>query len=175
MEETQSIEPVFSGRIVTLEVHTVRLPDGAIGKREIIRHPGAVAIVALDAEQNVLLVSQFRSAAKQVMLEIPAGILERGETPAACASRELREETGYRANHIETLGGLHTAPGYTNEYIHLYVATDLESDPLPQDADEFILVRRVPIRETLAMIERGEITDAKSVIGLLRVAHRLSV
>lgn len=175
MEETQSVEPIFSGRIVTLEVHTVKLPDGAESKREIIRHPGAVGIIALDTEQNVLLVSQFRSAAKRIMSEIPAGILEHGETPEACASRELREETGYRANHLEALGGLHTAPGYTNEYIYLYYATDLVPDPLAQDADEFIVMQRVPLTECLTLIENGAITDAKSVIGLLRAARRLGL
>jgi ADP-ribose pyrophosphatase len=174
MEDIEKTEQIFNGRIVTLEVYTVRLPDGALTKREVIRHPGAVAIVALDTDQNVLLVKQFRSGASQTMLEIPAGLLERGEAPDACALRELREETGFAARQMEALGGLHTAPGYTNEYIHLYYATDLIAAPLAQDADEFIEVQRVPFQQALSMIERSNITDAKSVIGLLRVARMLN-
>src|SRR5688572_17108420 len=114
MEETiTNIQPIYDGRIVKLALHTVRLPDGSEGMREIITHPGAVAVVALDDNAQVLLVRQFRSAIRQITLEIPAGTLHPGEDPLECAIRELREETGYRPRQIKAIGGIHAAPGYT--------------------------------------------------------------
>lgn len=109
------------------------------------------------------------------MLEIPAGLLEPGESPETCAVRELQEETGYKPQHLEYLGGFHPTPGYTTEYIHLYLATQLNEAKLTGDADEFIEVARLPLTQALAMIEIGEITDGKTLVGLLRVAHRLGL
>ncbi|NDJ60244.1 MAG: NUDIX hydrolase [Chloroflexi bacterium] len=176
MEETTvNTTEIYAGRIVNLVVLDVALPDGAPAKRELVRHPGAVAIIAVDADLQVLLVRQFRIAAGVVLREIPAGTLEPGEAPLICAERELREETGYRPGKLEPMGGIYVAPGYTTEYIHLFYATDLSEDPLAQDADEFIEVDRVPFTEALAMIERGDIVDGKSITGLLRVARRLNL
>lgn len=173
MEETiTNIQSIYDGRIVKLSLHTVRLPDGNDGLREIITHPGAVALIALDENNHVLLVRQFRSAIRQITLEIPAGTLHPGEDPLECAIRELREETGYRPQQIEAIGGIHAAPGYTTEYIHLFYATGLEHAPLKLDADEFLAVERLPLNEALALIESGGITDSKTIIGLLRVARR---
>lgn len=176
MQETiLDTETIYEGRIVRLEVRRVRLVDGQIQKREVICHQGAVALIALDQQQNVLLVRQFRSGARQVMLEIPAGLLEPGESPEACAVRELQEETGYKPEHLEDLGGLYPTPGYTTEYIHLYLATHLKEAKLAGDADEFIEVERLPLAQALAMIERGEITDGKTLVALLRLARRLGL
>ena len=176
MEEiTLRSKSIYEGRIVKFSLLDVRLPDGKETQRELITHPGAVAIVAMDAAQNVLLVRQFRSAAGKVLVEIPAGTLNPGEEPLACADRELQEETGMRAAHFEALSGMYTAPGYTTEFIHLYYATGLSESALPQDDDEFIEVERVTMAEALAMIERGEIADGKSIAGLLQVARRLGV
>lgn len=176
MEEvTLHSEPIYNGRIVKLSVLDVRLPDGSETKRELITHPGAVAIVALDALRNVLLVRQYRVAAAKILLEIPAGTLNTGEAPLACAERELQEETGYRAADFTPLGGIYAAPGYTTEFIHLFYATDLSESRLAHDDDEFIELERVPLSRALAMIDEGEITDGKSIAGLLRVARRLGV
>jgi ADP-ribose pyrophosphatase len=170
-ETTLHTEEIYSGRVVHLAVLDVRLPDGKTAKREIIKHPGAVAVVALDDAQNVLLVRQFRLAADQVLREIPAGTLNQGEDPLACAERELQEETGFRPEKLEPLGGIFVAPGYTTEYIHLFIGTNLHESQLQGDDDEFLEVDRVPLKEAIAMIERGDIIDAKTVSALLRVAR----
>jgi ADP-ribose pyrophosphatase len=176
MEETiLSTEKIYDGRIIKVAVHQVNLPNGEQAKREIVQHPGAVAIVAMDAKGDVLLVRQFRLAAGRVLSEIPAGTLNVGEDPHECAVRELQEETGYKPNKLESLGGIYVAPGYTTEYIHLYLATDLVESKLAEDEDEFLQVDHVPFKEVLAMIERGEIVDAKSNVSLLRVARRMGL
>lgn len=174
-EKITHTEAIYSGRVVTLVVHDVELPDGKPSKRELVQHPGAVAVVALDAEQNVLLVRQYRIAADQIMLEIPAGTLEAGEDPQVCAIRELQEETGFLPGTIEKIGGIYVAPGYTTEYIHLYLAKDLSASKLDQDEDEFLELNRVPLAAALRMIEAGEIIDGKSISALLLVARRLGL
>ncbi len=174
-EKVLTTERIYSGRIVTLDIAEVELPDGQHQKREIIRHPGAVAVIAFDADRRVLLVRQFRSAAAKIMLEIPAGLLNPAESPLDAASRELQEETGYKPGKIESLGGFYVAPGYTTEYIHLFIATDLIESRLPADEDEFIEVERYMLDETVAMIDRGDISDSKTIIGLLRVSQRAAL
>jgi len=174
-EEITETKQIFDGRIVDLAVHQVRLPNGKQAERELITHPGAAAIVALDDAQNVLLIRQFRLGADQVLVELPAGTLEPGEDPAVCAARELQEETGYRPGQLERLGGWFVAPGYTTEYIHLFVATDLTHDPIEGDEDEFIEVFRLPLTEAVAMAARGEIGNSTGVAGLLWAARHLGV
>lgn len=174
-EKITHTEPIYSGRVVKLVVHDVELPDGKPSKRELVQHPGAVAIVALDADQNVLLVRQYRIAADQIMLEIPAGTLNPGEDPQVCAIRELQEETGYLPENIEKIGGIYVAPGYTTEFIHLYLATGLSASKLAHDEDEFIELDRVTLAEALAKIETGEIIDGKSISALLLVARRMGL
>lgn len=164
---------VYDGKLVKVDKLTVQLPDNATALREVVQHPGAVAIVPIDAENNVLLVRQFRIAANKSLLEIPAGTLEPGEQPDLAAVREMREETGYHPGQIQPIGGIYAAPGYTTEYIHLYYATDLTESPLDQDEDEFIELIRMPYAEALRLIEKGDIEDSKTVAGLLRVAHIL--
>jgi len=172
-EKILSSEPVYLGKLVKLYVDTVQLPDGTQSTREIVRHPGAVAIVPLLASGEVVLVRQFRGAADRVLLEIPAGTLEPGEEPLAAAGRELQEEAGYRPGKLERLGGEYTAPGYTSEFIHLFLATDLVPSRLAQDADEFLEVVTLPLGEALRQVENGEIQDGKTIIGLLLAARRL--
>ncbi len=166
---------IYTGRVVKLDVHDVRLPDGSAGVRELIAHQGAVAVVALFENRDVLLVRQYRIGADAVLYEIPAGLLETGELPEACAARELQEEAGYRPGALTPLGGFYTAPGYTTEYIHLYLASALVSSPLERDADEFIEPARLPLARALEMIETGDIVDGKTVTGLLRAARRLGL
>jgi ADP-ribose pyrophosphatase len=144
-------ESIYSGRVVKLVVHDVELPDGNASKRELVQHPGAVAVVALDADNHVLLVRQYRIAADQIMLEIPAGTLNPGEDPEVCAVRELQEETGYMPGHIEKIGGIYVAPGYTTEFIHLYLATDLRESRLAQDEDEFIELDRLMVARRMGV------------------------
>lgn len=165
---------VYTGRIFGLDTCQVELPNGTRASREVVRHSGAAAIVALDEQGRILLVRQYRVASDQVMTEIPAGLLNPGEEPADCAARELQEETGFKPGKLEVLGGFYPAPGYTTEYIHLFLATDLTESRLPADSDEFIEVQRVTLNDGLVMIDTGEITDAKTMIGLLRYARRLS-
>lgn len=173
MEQITGRERIYSGRVVTLDILSVTLPDGAESKREVVQHPGAVAIVALDDAQNVILVRQYRVAAAQYMVEIPAGTLEPDEPPALCAERELQEEAGYKPGKLESLGGMYVAPGYTTEYIHLFLARDLAASELPADDDEFIDVVKMPLPTALAQIDSGEINDGKTIAGILRAARRI--
>lgn len=171
MERERTVESqlVYQGRLVDLRLDTVELPSGSRAKREIVEHRGAVAIVALDAEGEVLLVRQYRKAAEGTLLEVPAGTLDAGEEPADCAQRELQEETGYRAGRMERIGGFYTSPGFCTEFIHLFLATDLEASPLPTDADEAIELLCLPITDAPKLIVSGEICDAKTIAGLLTV------
>jgi ADP-ribose pyrophosphatase len=154
-------QSIYKGRVVSLNLLDVKLPNGEQAKREIIQHPGAVAIVALDAQKNVLLVRQYRTAAQKSLLEIPAGTLKPNEDPALCAERELQEETGYKPNKLQAIGGIYTAPGYTSEFIHLFIATHLHESRLAMDDDEFIEVERLPLAEALKRIETGLLRAAR--------------
>lgn len=174
LEETVlSSEPVYLGKLIDLYTEQVELPDGGTSMREIVRHPGAVAMVPLTANDEVILVRQYRLAARRILLEIPAGTLDPDEDPLTAAARELQEEIGCRPGKLEPLGGEFTAPGYTTEYIHLYLATDLETSTLAMDDDEFLEIVRLPLAEALRQVEAGEIVDGKTIIGLLLTARRL--
>jgi ADP-ribose diphosphatase len=173
-ETILSSHRVFTGRIFGLDTCEVRLPNGGRAYREVIRHSGAAAIIAVDSQKRILLVRQYRVASDQVMSEIPAGLLDEEENPEQCAIRELQEETGYRPGRLESLGGFYTAPGYTSEYIHIFLATELVESHLPQDLDEFIEVQAVTVDQALAMIERGDIMDGKTIVGVLRYANRFA-
>lgn len=164
-------DAIYEGRIVKLYLEKVRLPNGEEALREIIRHPGAVAIVPLDADERVTLVRQYRLPAGRHLLEIPAGTLEPGEEPLACAERELQEEAGLFPGKLESLGGIFVAPGYSSEYIHLFLATDLRPSKLEGDDDEFLEVSSLPLDEALALIDSGEIVDGKTISALLLAAR----
>jgi len=172
-EELVSSRRTYEGRIVSLRVDTVRLPSGRITTREIVEHGGSVAIVALSEEDNVLLVNQFRAAVGRVLLEIPAGTLEAGEEAETCALRELREETGYVAAHIEELHVFYTSPGFCNERIWLYLATGLKPGSQDMATDESIEVMELPLSRALEMIGSGEICDGKTILGLLAARNRM--
>ena len=173
-EKILDTEPIYDGRIVKLDLHTVELPNNQQSKREVIHHPGAVVIAALDETDNILLVRQYRIAASQILTELPAGTLEIGEEPVECAIRELQEETGYYPNSIQSVGGFYPVPGYSTEYIHLFFARDLTLAPRQQDDDEFIELVRVPFTDAIDMIDTGEIIDCKTVAGILRLQRFLS-
>jgi len=143
------------------------MPDGRETTREIVEHSDCVAVVVIDADDNVLLVEQFREPVEKVLLEIPAGGIDPGEDPVATVCRELREETGYLPRKVERLGGFYSAPGYSSEYLYLYLATDLTSSPLHAEDTENIRLVRVPIAQITSLIASGSICDAKSIAGLL--------
>jgi ADP-ribose pyrophosphatase len=166
-ERLLSIEQIYIGRIVNLRVDRVRLPSGKETIREVVEHRGAVAIVPIDEENRVLMVRQYRRPAGRALLEIPAGTLEIGEDPIACAQRELQEETGFAADCIEPLTAFFSAPGFCTEYLRVYQASGLHYSPLEADADENIAVERFSLPEAREMVRRGDICDAKSIIGLL--------
>ncbi len=170
-----STETAYRGRLFNVSLDTIEMDGGVIAHRETIRHPGAVCMVPVDDNGNLLLVTQYRHAAGRRLLEIPAGTLEPGEQPLTAVSRELQEEIGHRPGRIEPLGGFFVAPGYTTEYIHLYVCSQLEPARLAADDDEDIEVEIRTPAEALAAIESGEICDAKSVIGILRWQRSLNV
>lgn len=165
---------LYRGRVFTLRQDTVRLPDGGRTQFDILQHNGGVAVVPLDADGNVWLVRQYRQAAGRLLLEIPAGTLEEGESPEENAHRELQEEIGMNARHITPIGSFFLAPGYSTEYMHLFLARDLFPARLPADDDEFIEVVRMPFEEALALISEGAFQDAKTILGLLWTQQMLS-
>ena len=159
---------IFDGKVVKLSVDRVRLPNGGETELEFIRHPGAAAVVPLDAAGNVLLVRQYRYATDGWLLEVPAGKLDPGESPEVCARREVEEETGYRPGELTALGWIWTTPGFTDEKIWLYRATELTATRQDLQEDEVLEVEWVPFEEAVAMAMCGEINDGKSVCALLR-------
>ena len=167
---------VYSGRVVNLDVDTVRFPDGSTGELEMIRHSGASAVVPFLSEPagddpQILLIRQYRYAADGYLYEVPAGRLEPGEDPHSCAGRELREETGCIAERVEPLTTIYTTPGFTDERIHLFMAVGLtQTDSDAHEADEFIETQTMPLSRALSMIETGEISDAKTALAILFAA-----
>jgi ADP-ribose pyrophosphatase len=158
---------------VRVSTEEVVLPNGKTAVLDIVRHPGASAVVPFISEREVVLIHQHRHAAGGAILEVPAGKLEPDDTPETCAARELEEEAGQRAGRLEALGWIWTTPGFTDEKIHLFAAFDLEPVPRRPDDDEVIEVIRVPLDEALDLVWRGELMDAKSALALLHAARRL--
>jgi ADP-ribose pyrophosphatase len=164
----------YSGKVVNLDLDTVRFPDDSIGRLEMLRHPGAAAVVPfLDppggADPRIVLIRQFRHAADGYIWEVPAGRLDSGEQPETCAARELEEETGMRARRLERLTTIYTTPGFTDERIHLFLADGLEPGAEHREADEFMELHTLRWSQVLAMIERGEVADGKTLVSLLFV------
>ena len=172
-ETTLSSQRIYEGEIVHLRVDTTRLESGHVAQREIVEHPGAVAIVALDDGMNVLLVHQFRQAAGEMLWELPSGTREKSEDSESCARRELREETGYRASQMELLLRFYTTPGFCTEQTDLYLATGLTPLSRALEPDEAIEVEAIPLSKALEMIWQGEVRDAKTIVGLLALEARL--
>ena len=169
--QTVSQETVFSGRVIETRVDTLLMPSGQEITREVVQHPGAVAIIPIDHDDNVLLVRQYRYAAGQSLLELPAGVLESGESPDDTAQRELQEEIGYASMNLRALGGVYSSPGFCTEFLYLYVARDLVPSRLPGDDDEDITVETIPMSRVDQLIRLGEIQDAKTVAGLLMARY----
>ncbi|MCS3918229.1 NUDIX hydrolase [Fervidibacter sacchari] len=162
-------DKVFEGRLISVRKDTVRLPNGRTSTREVVVHPGAVAVVPMLEDGRVILVKQYRHAVGKILMEIPAGTLYPDETPEECALRELREEVGYAAGRLEKLTSVYLAPGYSTELIHLFLATDLQPAEGETDEDEFLKPVTLTLDEAVAQIANGEIQDAKTVAALLLV------
>jgi len=171
-EKTVTSRKVYSGRAINLRVDTVQLSQGRTSQREIVEHGGSVSIVPLDGRGNVLMVRQYRKAVGQVLLEVPAGGMDEGETPEVCARRELEEETGYTARRMERLASFFTTPGFCDEEMHAFLATGLTAGQPRPEADESIEVVAVPLSSIPRMIQQGDVRDAKSIAALLLVAER---
>lgn len=160
---------LYTGKVITLNVDTVQLPNGVTVDLETIRHPGAAAVVPVKDDGTVVLIRQFRHAAGGFIYEIPAGKLASGEDPLHCASRELEEEVGYRASTFELLSSIFTAPGFADEVIHIYKATGLTKGRQHLDRDEVLDVIEMPLSEAITKIEDGTIRDGKTIVGLQAV------
>ncbi len=160
-------EPIYQGKTFRLRRDTVKMPDGRETRLDIVEHGGSVVIIPVDAEGDMIFVRQYRHPTKLDLLELPAGTRDGDEPPETCASREIREETGMAAGHLERLGAFYLAPGYSTEFMHVFLATDLTPNPLPPDSDEFLRIEKFTVRQAMEMAEKGEIQDAKSLAALL--------
>jgi len=163
-EKTIKIEKIFDGKVISLQVEDVELPNGSHSKREIIKHPGAVAILAITADDKIVMVEQYRKALEKIIVEIPAGKLEPGEDPLQCAKRELEEETGYVSKEMEHLISFYTSPGFADELVHLYIAKGLEQkeDAAGLDEDEFVNLIELTLEEAKQLLQEKKIYDAKT-------------
>jgi ADP-ribose pyrophosphatase len=165
----KNAQKIYSGRVVDLSVETIIFPDGKEATREVVRHPGAVAIAPLLSPREIVLIRQFRYSAGKELWEIPAGTIEPGEDPMNCAYRELIEEVGYRAQTMRLLGGFYTSPGFCTEFLHLFLATNLERAETRLDTDEQIEAHAMTLDEAFRKLDQGEIIDAKTIVGLLKI------
>jgi ADP-ribose pyrophosphatase len=167
-------ESLLKGRAFAIRRDWMKTPDGRETKFDIIEHGGSVVIIPLDSDGNLLFVRQYRHATGTDLLELPAGTLDAGEAPEVCAAREIREETGFAAGKLEKIGEFYLAPGYSTEFMIVFLAQDLTYDPLEADADEFLSLEKIPLTEAIQMAERGEMPDAKSLAALLLARRYLN-
>ncbi|MFC5714111.1 NUDIX hydrolase [Thalassorhabdus alkalitolerans] len=165
-EETVKSTNIYKGKIVDLNLLDVRLPNGKDGKREVINHPGAVAVIALTEDNKLVLVRQFRKPLEKHLIEIPAGKLEEGEDPSVTVARELEEETGYKAKEFQKITSFYTSPGFADELVHIYEAKGLMAGTAGTDEDEFVDVLEVTLEEAEELMEKQEIHDAKTAYAL---------
>lgn len=167
LKETKiASKEIFKGKIINLRVDTVKLPNGKEATREVVEHPGAVAVVALNEKNELVMIHQFRAPINEVIIEIPAGKLEKGEDPLVCAKRELEEETGYQAASWKQMFTFYTTPGFSDEKMYLYMAKDLKSLEQSLDEDEFVELVYIPVKDALDMARNGKIKDAKTILGI---------
>lgn len=169
-EKQISSKYIFKGRIISVRVDEAKLPNNAVAAREVVEHNGGVCVVPLTDDDQVLMVEQFRYPYSEVVLEIPAGKRDGDEEPLKCGIRELREETGAVAENMEFLGELYPSPGYCGEIIYMYLATGLSFGKTDPDEDEFLNIKKIPLKKAVDMILNGEIKDAKTQAAILKVA-----
>jgi len=161
---------VYEGKFINVENIEVILPNNNKATRDIIRHPGACAIMAIDSENNIIIEKQFRTALDEILLEIPAGKIDKGESPLECAKRELKEETGYVSDNFTFLTKIALAPGYSSEEIYLYLAKDIRYTKINLDDDEFLSVEKLSLKKAKEMVLSGKIKNSIAVIGILMVS-----
>ncbi len=164
--KTLQSKTVFQGRAFNIRQDIVELPDGRSVQLDIVAHSGAVTIIPVDENRRIWFVRQYRHAAGETILELPAGVIETGESPEECARREAREEIGMAAGALHKIGGFFLAPGYSTEYMHVFLAKNLSPNPLAQDADEFLSVEQIPIEQAYSLAQAGSIHDAKTLAAL---------
>lgn len=166
-EKTIKVDNIYEGKILSLRVETVEMPDKKYSKREIVDHVKGVGIIAFDGEDSIYLVRQYRKAIDEFTLEIPAGLVEVNEKPIETAKRELQEEIGYKPLDIEYLFDMHASPGFTNDKLSFFLAENLEESKLELDEDEFLEKKSYKIEDVYNMVINGEITDAKTIIAVM--------
>lgn len=171
-EETKKSIVVYDGKIIQVKKKEVLLPDGTSATREVVEHPGAVAVVAMDDNRHIYLVEQYRSPVEKTLLEIPAGKLDGGENPEEAALRELAEETGKTAAKLIKLASFYATPGYSNERIHLFLALALKDTKTEPVAGEFLRVQKKELAQILEMIAKGQIEDGKTILGIFLFINR---
>jgi ADP-ribose pyrophosphatase len=172
--ETVHSETIFRGRVFNIRQDQIRLPEGQLVQLDIVDHRSAVTLIPLDDHGQIWFVRQYRHPAKQVLLELPAGVMDEGETPEVSASREIREEIGMAAGQLREIGTYFLAPGYSTEYMHVFLATGLRIDPLQGDEDEQISVEKIPVHQAYSLAEAGQIQDAKSLAALFLARPHLN-
>jgi len=160
-------QEIYNSRVFDVEKVTMQLPDGKVRDYDLVKHAGAVTLVPVDSQGNILFVRQYRIGAEKELLELPAGVINDGEEAIATAAREVREETGMAAGKLVLIGNFYLAPGYSSEYMHVYLATELYGAPLQQDDDEFLHLEAVPIKKALQMAHDAQIHDGKTLAALL--------
>jgi len=169
--ETIHSEKKYQGKAFDVRQDQVRLPNGQAVHLDIVEHVGAVTLIPVDESGRVWFVRQYRHATGKLLLELPAGTIEPDEPPEQCALREIREETGMACKTLQKVGEFYLAPGYSTEYMHVFLATGLYPDPLPGDSDEFLSIERIPLQQAYQMARNGEIQDAKSLVGLFFLSY----
>lgn len=168
IEKEVSREYIYNGRIINLRVDKAELPNGKITTREFVEHNGGVCMVPLTKDNELIFVKQFRYPYKDIVLELPAGKLEKCEKPLDAGKRELQEEAGVVANSVVSLGNLYPSPGYTNEIIHIYLATELTIGEQNPDEDEFLNIEKIPLEKAVQMVLDNKISDSKTQVGILK-------
>jgi ADP-ribose pyrophosphatase len=168
-------EIVYKGKIFDVAEDTIEIEEGRVTKWDLVLHNGATAIVPITEDNEVILVRQYRNASNTEVLEIPAGKLEKNEDPYKCAIRELEEETGYQAGHVEKICSMFSAVGFSDEKLHLFLATNLKKGKQHLDEDEYITLERYSLTDAVKMIFNGEIQDSKTIVGIFTAMHFLNM
>jgi ADP-ribose pyrophosphatase len=172
MEKTLESKMLYRGKVINLRLDSVELENGGTSLREVVEHPGAVGIIALKENGDIVMVKQYRKAVEQVLLELPAGKLEKDEDPMDCAARELMEETGYCAENLSYLISFYTSPGFSDEVMHMFIATGLKQGNKNPDEDEVVETVEISRRKAMEMVLKGEIRDVKTITGILLISQK---